>query len=259
MVQPVNGVTLICAWEPCKQPFTVFPSKVGKAKYCSRQCQWLATAAGRETKVTLICANPQCQKPFQVHANTMQRGSKVRCCSRACKTGYAASRIDAPEFAEEFWSQVAIGEPEACWPWQRRLDGDDRYGMIYVPGTQKDTGAHIVAFYLTHGRWPAPGIYICHRCNFKPCCNSAHLYEGTHLDNSRDAALDGLYPTGERHHNSKLTDAQWQEILVLLAESSLPRRTIAAQYGITYDALVKREKGYHNLPLRKRRKTIKRA
>jgi HNH endonuclease len=261
MVQPVNGVPVICAWEPCSKPFTVFPSAVKRHPklYCSRPCATLGNAQTRTTRVTLICAFEPCSKPFEVFAYKIKEGNDHRCCSNTCKTSLIMARKYPGTFEEKFWAQVLKGGPDDCWPWQGRLlRGEGSYGMIYVPETQADTGTHIVAWYFAHSRWPLPGMQICHRCNFKSCVNSAHLYEGTNLQNSRDAALDGLYPTGERHHASKLTDAQWQEILVLLAESTLPRRTIAAQYGITYDALVRREKGHDNTPLRKRRKTIKR-
>lgn len=256
MVQPVNGVTLICAWEPCQQPFTVFPSQVKKAKYCSRPCQWLATAAGRSKKVTLTCANPQCNKSFQVFAYKLNEGVEHRCCSRACKAGFAASRVYTSEFAAEFWSHVAKGDPDACWPWQDRT-GRGGYGMTYVPGRPNDTGTHIVAFFLTHERWPAPGMNVCHSCDNPPCCNGKHLWEGTTLENAQDSMLKGRKPRGERHGMSKLSDAQWQEIISLLETSSLPRRTIAAQYGISYHTLANREKRHYKTPLKKRRKNIK--
>lgn len=238
MVQPVNGVTLVCAWEPCGSSFTVFPSQVKKAKYCSRPCQWLATAAGRSKKVTLICAFPPCGKSFQTFAYKLQTDSP-RCCSRTCKTSLIMMRKYPGTFEEKFWAQVAIAEPHECWPWQGRT-GRGGYGMTYVPETQTDTGTHIVAFYFAHGRWPSPGMNVCHSCDNPPCCNEQHLWEGTDLENAQDSVLKGRKPRGERHWANTLTDIQWQEILALVAEGNLYIYEIAAQYNVHRSTIFKR-------------------
>jgi hypothetical protein len=45
---------------------------------------------------------------------------------------------------------------------------------------------HRAAWARHHGRLPAPGLLICHTCDWPPCVNPEHLYEGTHVDNGRD-------------------------------------------------------------------------
>jgi HNH endonuclease len=259
MSQPINGIAVICAWEPCSKSFLAFPSAVKRHPklYCSRPCATLGNAHTRMTRVTLICAFEPCSKPFEVSAYKIKEGNDHRCCSNTCKTSLIMWRKYPGTFEQKFWAQVLQGGPDDCWPWQGRLSRDDGYGRIYVPETQTDTGAHVVAWYFAHGRWPLPGMHICHSCDFKRCTNDRHLMEATPAFNVQDATAKGLMPRGERHGMSKITDAQWQEILVLLADSTLPRRAIAAQYGIGYHALVSREKGHNNAPLEKRRKTIK--
>ena len=237
MPQPVNGIALLCAWAPCSTAFLAFPSGIKRGvKYCSRACADLGNAEARTTHSILICAYPPCSKPFPVFASTLKRGSKARCCSRACKSHLAQLRLFSDEFAATFWAQALQGLPDTCWPWQgRRMPNG--YGMVYAPGRKMDTGAHIVAWCLTHGRWPSPGMHICHACDNPPCCNPSHLWEGTQAQNIEDASRKGRNPRGERHGNSKLTDAQWQEALNLWRTGAWSLRGLAAHYGITHKAL----------------------
>lgn len=80
--------------------------------------------------------------------------------------------------------------PDECWPWTKSVDRDG-YGMI----GRRENGrtvmhkAHVVAFELEHGG-PATANVL-HKCNNPPCCNPAHLYEGSHSDNRRDCVDAG--------------------------------------------------------------------
>ncbi|MBI5315856.1 MAG: HNH endonuclease [Nitrospirae bacterium] len=97
-----------------------------------------------------------------------------------------------PSLPDRFWSKVAKGPPEDCWLWMgaRLLTG---YGVFSLGGSD---GAHRVAWMLTHGPIP-PGRHICHHCDNPPCCNPAHLFCGTHLDNMRDRDRKGR---GNHYH-----------------------------------------------------------
>jgi len=231
-------ITLICPYKPCSKPFEVHPrivrsaERVGKKRYCSPECGKLGSIEARRTSVTLLCDYPPCGKPFQTYASTLARGFKARYCSANCRARGVAARRFPGTFAERFWAQVFIGRPDECWPWQGRTRHDG-YGVLYVPETQLEKGAHIVSWYFAHGRWPAPGMDICHSCDNHPCVNPAHLWEGTPLENTLDSVQKGRWPSGERHWKSKLTDTQWQEILQLLAEGTLSKRIIAAQYNVS--------------------------
>lgn len=196
--------------------------------------------------VILVCAYEPCSKPFPVYPHTIKLGFKTRCCSRICQNRLIAQQRFPGTLAEKFWAQVAKAAPDACWPWQGRTNWQG-YGVINVPGKNRDVGAHIVAWFFAHGRWPLPEMDICHSCDNPPCTNDAHLWEGTPQDNTQDAFSKGRMhpPAGERHWKSKLTDAQWQNILTLLAEGHLSKRQIALQHGITPSSLRDRLKRLH--------------
>jgi hypothetical protein len=57
------------------------------------------------------------------------------------------------------------------------------------------------------------GKFICHTCDNPLCVNPEHLYQGTALQNKRDAIARNRTKVGEDHHKSKLTEEQVKEIL----------------------------------------------
>lgn len=53
--------------------------------------------------------------------------------------------------------------------------------------------ANRVAWFIRNGEIPE-GLFACHRCNNRKCCNPKHLYLATHSQNLLDAGRDGLMP-----------------------------------------------------------------
>lgn len=99
------------------------------------------------------------------------------------------------ERAQAFWARVdQSGGHDACWPWTGSLDRKG-YGRPYAKDWPRRT--HRVAWMLTNGPIPE-GMSICHHCDNPPCCNPAHLFCGSNLDNIADRVAKGRSATGDR-------------------------------------------------------------
>lgn len=143
----------------------------------------------------------------------------------------AKSRWSGPQgltIQERFWIKVRIGTEAACWPWKSAKRNE--YGRCRFL-KRKLTTAPRVAYELTHGPIPE-GMHVCHRCDFRPCCNPAHLFLGTAKQNLDDAIKKGRMAIGHRHGNAKLADAQVKDILKL-CKNGTPQSQLARQYGVS--------------------------
>lgn len=97
----------------------------------------------------------------------------------------------APEvYAERFWLRVAVAGPTDCWPYSGPAFADG-YGRHYRPETQSCDRAHRVAWRLASRSEIPPGMFVCHTCDNPPCVNPAHLFLGTHRDNTDDMHAKG--------------------------------------------------------------------
>jgi hypothetical protein len=118
-----------------------------------------------------------------------------------------------------FWSKVDIRGPDECWPWLGRRK-EWGYGMFTIHG--RNTTAHRVAWWMHTGVWPGEKKVRHVVCDNPPCCNPAHLAEGTDADNVRDMMEKGRNRShgelpslrGEGNPSAKLTESDVREILV---------------------------------------------
>src|SRR3972149_5069998 len=84
-----------------------------------------------------------------------------------------------------FWPMVDRGHPMECWPFR----GWHRPGSYaYTVWEGRRIYAHRLAW-LVAGRMLIPGLVIMHKCDNPPCCNPAHLRQGTQADNIRDSVI----------------------------------------------------------------------
>ena len=136
-----------------------------------------------------------------------------------------------------FWAKVDVRGPDECWNWTGSTGGNN-YGRVNI--NKSGYSAHRVSMALD-GRDP---IDLCalHRCDNPPCCNPAHLFAATQLDNISDRGAKGRQVTlsGTANWNAKLVDSDIRSIRI----DARSHRAIAASYGVTHTLVgyIKRNK-----------------
>jgi hypothetical protein len=146
-----------------------------------------------------------------------------------------------------------------CWPYRGTI-GSEGYGRAYV--FRRDWNLHRLMLARHLGRPLRRDELACHTCDNRACCNPAHLFVGTHVENMHDAmhkgrlasgTRNGAYthpenrPRGERHGlvidpsralrgtqtwNAKLTDDVVREIRARFAAGET-KVSIARAFGVT--------------------------
>lgn len=136
----------------------------------------------------------------------------------------------SPPLEERFHSRVAKGSPYECWEWTAgKVPGG--YGAIWDNSIGRHRHAHRLAWELANGTIPA-GLFVCHHCDNRSCCNPAHLFIGTQADNDADRTTKGRSSRGEQHPYAKLTDATVRELRLRYAQGEMIR-DLAREFGVS--------------------------
>lgn len=139
------------------------------------------------------------------------------------------------------WYDVS---PSGCWNWNRGKNKSG-YGSFRIDG--KNVLAHRYSYELFNGAAPDE-LLVCHKCDNPSCVNPAHLFLGTHADNSHDKSekLRGIH--GVKNPHSKLTEAQ---ALFILA-ANLPLAMLAKMFSVRHQSISAIKRGVTWSYLKKR-------
>lgn len=150
-----------------------------------------------------------------------------------------------PIIIARFWERLEKRGPEECWLWQGTLRSNG-YGILCErPGGRKGKlichAPHRIAAFLRFGPMPE-GAVVCHTCDNRRCCNPAHLFVGTHVDNQADKVAKNRQAKGELSGPSKLTEAQAKEIRAAYnnrTHREWGAREFAARFGVNETTIAK--------------------
>lgn len=112
----------------------------------------------------------------------------------------------------------------------------NKNGYIYIWLNGKNKRLHRVIYEMHNGPIPE-GMFVCHTCDNRACCNPAHLFIGTPQDNMTDRNIKNRQAKGESQGSAKLTANNVFEIRERLTNETL--KTIAASYGVTKQTISK--------------------
>lgn len=154
---------------------------------------------------------------------------KVRADRRAVMD--EADIVHDASFQERYWQKVDDRNDDGCWEWQAHVTKNG-YGQIGFRGGI--VTAHRAAWILTNGPIP-DGLYVCHHCDDRKCCNPDHMFLGTFEDNMRDMVSKGRQnrPIGEKHPKAILTWDKVREIRARYKAGNVIQRDLAVEYGVS--------------------------
>lgn len=145
-------------------------------------------------------------------------------------------RFHTPEqFNEEsFWKRVDRRGEDDCWLWtggQSTVNGMGTYGRFNLPTClgRGSEYAHRYAYMITKGEIP-DGLFVCHECDTKLCCNPKHLHLGTPKENTHEAMQRGLWPEwiGQR----SLSDRDEEKLYWMVQNEGVSMRAVAERFGV---------------------------
>jgi hypothetical protein len=131
---------------------------------------------------------------------------------------------------ERFWEKVDRRGRDECWPWKASTCG---LGYGHIDNGGRAVLSHRLAWRFANGPIPK-GLLVCHHCDNPPCCNPAHLFLGTKVDNGLDMSRKGrqhrVSLPGEINPRAKLTEEKVASIRRLAG--GLSHVDIAHLFGV---------------------------
>jgi hypothetical protein len=121
-----------------------------------------------------------------------------------------------------------INRTESCWLWTGHTDRKG-YGLFHR-GSGKPKRVPRLIYEAAHEIVLDEETLVCHDCpngDNLACCNPAHLFLGSHVENRADCVRKGRQAKGETNGRAILTEQQVSEIRRLY----VPRKVSASKLG----------------------------
>ena len=175
-------------------------------------------------------------------------------------SGVKLSESDIARFLAKV-DQCGLTQPHMATPCHAWTAGKYKSGYGSLQAGGKSIKAHRIAFILGGGIFPQGKNFVCHHCDYRACVNPAHLFPGDNQDNMTDRTKKGRgniprgdangsrihperRPRGERHANSKLTEANVAHI----RSSSLSGPELCRELGVGRSQINKIRRGEARRP-----------
>lgn len=129
---------------------------------------------------------------------------------------------------EAFFRKLPQGAESECWEWPHGLTTGGYAILVHHYERQY---VHRLSYEYHVGPIPA-GLFVCHRCDNRRCCNPNHLFLGTAADNNADMVEKGRHRPNPRrgtsHRLAKLDD----EKVRYIRSSTKTGRSLAEELGV---------------------------
>jgi HNH endonuclease len=151
---------------------------------------------------------------------------------------------------EKFIARISFSKI-GCWEWK----GGTVNGYGYFNFEGKYYRAHRASYLMFRGPIPT-GLFVCHHCDNRSCCNPYHLFLGTAKDNTHDMMKKGrnmhkvcpeTLPRGDRNGGRtkpesvrkgesiewhKLSNSDVMKIRELYYVNGFSARELAGRFGV---------------------------
>lgn len=163
------------------------------------------------TKTCVICNTPKDLTQFTfIDKSHKYQDSRCRQCFRELRKNAAINLSDI--VISRFFTKVL--KTDTCWVWQGGVDGN-KYGKFYLG--YKTILAHRFSAMLVTGPEYLANKDVLHTCDNPPCVNPNHFQYGNQAQNIADMVSKCRQARGEKHSQSKLSEADIETIRIRLS------------------------------------------
>ena len=135
---------------------------------------------------------------------------------------------DCGTLIERLLDKIIINEVTDCWEFQ---GGKNNIGYGMIRDEKRMRTAHRVS-YEEHNNIKIPaGMCVCHTCDNPVCVNPAHLWLGTHKQNTKDMLSKGRAKPFGGNINGGMRGKKQPTTLCVHCNRNIPNNTYARFHG----------------------------